>query len=365
MAPQFEPLKNDLLLRTARGEKVERAPVWVMRQAGRYLPEYHEAKGSHDFFECCRSPEIASTLTLQPIERYAGLIDAAIIFSDILVIPQAMGMEVIMVDKKGPHFPDPLLSPEDKQYQEVMERKVDVAESLDYVYKAITLTRQKLAGSVPLIGFCGAPWTLLSYMVEGGGTKMFRQVKTWVFKYPEESKALLQKIAELCVEYLALQVQAGAQLIQVFDSWAGELSPASFKIFSLPYLTHIADHLPGRLQELGLERVPMTVFAKGAWYALEDLCDTNYDVIGLDWLHDPAEAYKVARAKGKTVQGNADPGVLYGSRESITAVVKEMAAGFGAGKQGWIANLGHGITPFVNPEDLKFYFEEIHKYTSS
>jgi hypothetical protein len=210
--PEFPPMKNDLLLRAARGEKVERPPMWVMRQAGRYLPEYHEAKGTHDFFECCRSPEIASTLTLQPIDRYEGLIDGSIIFSDILVIPQAMGMEVIMVDKKGPHFPDPLMSPNDKQYQEVMEREVDVKESLDYVYKAITLTRQKLGGRVPLYGFCGAPWTLLSYMVEGGGTKMFKQVKTWIFKYPQESKKLLQKIAELCVEYLALQVCAGAQV---------------------------------------------------------------------------------------------------------------------------------------------------------
>jgi uroporphyrinogen decarboxylase len=216
--PEFPPMKNDLLLRAARGEKVERPPMWVMRQAGRYLPEYHEAKGTHDFFECCRSPEIASTLTLQPIDRYEGLIDGSIIFSDILVIPQAMGMEVIMVDKKGPHFPDPLMSPNDKQYQEVMEREVDVKESLDYVYKAITLTRQKLGGRVPLYGFCGAPWTLLSYMVEGGGTKMFKQVKTWIFKYPEESKKLLQKIAELCVEYLALQVCAGAQVHPVPSS---------------------------------------------------------------------------------------------------------------------------------------------------
>ncbi|ORY19449.1 Uroporphyrinogen decarboxylase [Clohesyomyces aquaticus] len=365
MSPKFAPMKNDLILRTARGEKVERPPMWVMRQAGRYLPEYHEAKGAHDFFECCRSPEIASTLTLQPIERFAGLIDAAIIFSDILVIPQAMGMEVVMVDKKGPHFPEPLQSPSDPQYKEVMERKVNVKESLGYVYKAITLTREKLQGRVPLIGFCGAPWTLLSYMVEGGGSKMFIQAKTWAFKYQEESKALLQKIAELCVEYLALQVEAGAQMIQVFDSWAGELSPASFKILALPYLKHIADNLPSRLKEMGLERVPMTVFAKGAWYALDDLCDTNYDVIGLDWLHAPAEAYRVARTKGKTLQGNADPGVLYGGREAITTVVKEMVEGFGGGKQGWIANLGHGITPFVKPDDLKFFFEEIHKYTST
>jgi len=189
--------------------------MWVMRQAGRYLPEYHEVKGKSDFFECCRSPEIASSLTLQPIDRFAGLIDAAIIFSDILVIPQAMGMEVIMVDKKGPHFPDPLVTPEDKQYQEVMEREVDVKESLDYVYKAITLTRKKLDGRVPLYGFCGAPWTLLCYMVEGGGSKIFKQSKTWLFKYGKESKALLQKISELCVEYLALQVVAGAQVITI------------------------------------------------------------------------------------------------------------------------------------------------------
>lgn len=184
----------------------------IKRTAGRYLPEYHEAKGNHDFFECCRSPEIASTLTLQPIDRYDGLIDAAIIFSDILVIPQAMGMEVVMVDQKGPHFPHPLTTPEDSQYKEIMERPVKVDESLDYVYKAITLTRKKLKGRVPLIGFCGAPWTLLSYMVEGGGSKLFVKAKTWIFKYPQQSKDMLQKIADICVDYLALQVQAGAQV---------------------------------------------------------------------------------------------------------------------------------------------------------
>jgi uroporphyrinogen decarboxylase len=178
------------------------------------LPEYHEAKGDRDFFECCRTPEISSTLTLQPIERYEGLIDAAIIFSDILVIPQAMGMTVEMLDGKGPHFPDPLKSPDDQQYKDLMSRSVDVKDTLDYVYKAITMTRQKLQGRVPLIGFCGAPWTLLCYMVEGGGSKLFIQIKTWLFRYPKESQALLQKIAELCVEYLALQVVAGAQVSQ-------------------------------------------------------------------------------------------------------------------------------------------------------
>lgn len=320
-----------------------------MRQAGRYLPEYHKAKGNHDFFECCRSPEIASTLTLQPIDRYEGLIDAAIIFSDILVIPQAMGMEVIMVDGKGPVFPSPLINPEDKQYAEVMEKEVDVEKELDYVFAALTLTRKKLDGRVPLFGFCGAPFTLLCYMVEGGGSKIFRQTKTWIFRYGEESKRLLKKIAELCVEYLAQQVKAGAQIVQVFDSWAGELSPASFHEFSLPYLKYICDHLPKRLKEIGEEKVPTVVFAKGAWYALEDLCKTNFDVIGLDWLHAPKDAYRIAQKYGKVVQGNADPGVLYGGHEAITRVVKEMVEGFGGGKQGWIANLGHGTFSSLEP----------------
>ncbi|KAK3719151.1 Uroporphyrinogen decarboxylase in heme biosynthesis [Vermiconidia calcicola] len=357
----FKPLQNDLLLRTARGEKVSRPPCWVMRQAGRYLPEYHKAKGNRDFFECCRDPEIASEITLQPIDRYEGLIDAAIIFSDILVIPQAMGMEVIMVDGKGPVFPEPLHTPEDKQYVEIMEREVDVKETLGYVYAAITLTRKKLNGRVPLFGFCGAPFTLLCYMVEGGGSRTFQQTKTWIYKYNAESKKMLQKIAELCVEYLAQQVIAGAQIVQVFDSWAGELSPASFKDVAFSYLKYICDHLPKRLKELGEEKVPMVVFAKGAWYALEDLCQTKYDVIGLDWLHDPSSAYKVAQKYGKVVQGNADPGVMYGGHEAITTSVKGMVDGFGGGKQGWIANLGHGVTPGVKPDDLKFFFQEIHR----
>ena len=276
------------------------------------------------------------------MERYAGLIDAAIIFSDILVIPQAMGMHVEMVDKKGPHFPDPLKSPDDGQYEKVMQKQVNVKEELDYVYKAITLTRHKLKGRVPLIGFCGAPWTLLCYMVEGGGSKMFVQAKTWMYKYGQQSQALLQKISEICVEYLALQVLSGAQLVQVFDSWAGEMSPATFKAFSLPYLRYISANLPKKLREMGLEPVPMTVFAKGAWYGLEDLCESGYNVVGLDWLHDPAEAMQIANGRRVTIQGNMDPGVLYGGRPAIAEAVEHMVQGFQKGKQGWIANLGHG-----------------------
>ena len=269
-----------------------------------------------------------------------------------------------MVDGKGPSFPNPLRSPQDGQYEVVLGKEVDVAQELDYVYQAITLTRKKLAGRVPLYGFCGAPWTLLCYMVEGGGTKLFKEAKTWVYKYGTESKKLLQKIAEICVEYLALQVVAGAQIIQVFDSWAGELSPASFQEFSLPYLRYISKHLPTRLKEMKQEEVPMVVFAKGAWFALDVLCDSGYQVVGLDWLQDPAEAVKIARGR-VTLQGNADPGVLYGSHESITKVVEQTVKGFGGGRQRWIANLGHGITPGVKPDDLKFFFQEIHRCTAS
>ncbi|KAL7794604.1 uroporphyrinogen decarboxylase [Trichoderma ceciliae] len=364
MEHTFEPLKNDLLLRAAWGQAVERPPMWVMRQAGRYLPEYHEAKGTRDFFECCRDAEVASTLTLQPVERFEGLLDAAIIFSDILVIPQAMGMQVEMVDKKGPHFPNPLQNPADSQYEQVLSGKVDVAAELDYVYKAITLTRKKLAGRVPLIGFCGAPWTLFCYMVEGGGTKLFAQSKTWIYKHPEETKKLLAKLADVCVDHLALQVKAGAQLVMVFDSWAGELSPASFKEFSEPYLAHIAQKLPQKLQELGLDKVPMTVFPKGAWYALDSACNLGYNVVGMDWLQDPTDAVRIRGGRDIVFQGNADPGVLYGSKAAITKAVETMVKGFWTGsKKGWIANLGHGITPGVNPDNLKFFFEEIHRLT--
>lgn len=274
-----------------------------------------------------------------------------------------MGMEVKMVDKQGPSFPHPLKSPADKQYEEIMERKVDVQKELDYVYKAVTMTRHKLQGRVPLIGFCGAPWTLLCYMVEGGGSKIFKEAKTWIYMYPEESERLLQKIAELCVEYLALQVVAGAQLVQVFDSNAGELSPTTFGQFSLPTLQYIARALPTRLADLKQAPVPMTVFAKGAWYALDDLCNSGYNVIGLDWLHDPAQAVQIVHGR-VTLQGNADPGLLYGGRKAITEAVEDMVRGFGGGKKSWIVNLGHGITPWVDPDDLKFFFEEIHRFTA-
>ena len=252
-----------------------------------------------------------------------------------------MGMTVEMLDGKGPHFPNPLKSPTDGQYEELMSREVDIEKELGYVYEAITMTREKLQGRVPLFGFCGAPWTLLCYMVEGGGTKLFKESKTWIYRYGLESKKLLRKTSILCVEYLAHQVKAGAQIVQVFDSWAGELAPTAFREFALPELRYISEHLPERLKEMNLQEVPMVIFAKGAWYALDELCTSRYQIVGLDWLQDPIEAVKVANGR-VALQGNMDPGLLYGGKEAITKGVEQMVEGFFAKRKGWIANLGHG-----------------------
>ena len=260
-------------------------------------------------------------------------------------------MTVEMLDGKGPDFPNPLKSPTDGQYEELMNREVDVEKELDYVYKAITMTREKLAGRVPLFGFCGAPWTLLCYMVEGGGTKLFKESKTWLYKYGPASKKLLKKISMLCVEYLAHQVKAGAQIVQVFDSWAGELAPSAFREYALPELSYISEHLPRRLKEMGLGVIPMVVFAKGAWHALDELCASGYQVVGLDWLQASEDAVKVAKGR-VALQGNMDPGILYGGKEAITKGVEEMVKGFFAQKTGWIANLGHGKLSWGMPQKL-------------
>lgn len=359
---EFAPLKNDLILRAARGEDVERPPCWIMRQAGRYLPEYHEVKGKRDFFETCRDAEIAAEITIQPVRRYAGLIDAAIIFSDILVIPQAMGMKVELIDGKGPHFPDPLRTPDD--LQKVLDYKVNVLKELGWAFKAITLARKKLEGQVPLFGFCGGPWTLLVYMSEGGGSRLFRYAKQWINEYPELSHKLLQKITDVAIEFLAQQVVAGAQILQVFESWGGELSPADFDEFSLLYLRQISENVPKRLVELGIkEQVPMIVFAKGSWYALDKLCSSGYNGVSLDWLWDPKEASKVNNAR-VTLQGNLDPGVMYGTHEIITKKVKQMIEGFGGGKKNYIVNLGHGTHPHMDTEKIRFFLEECHRIGS-
>ncbi|KAF8138666.1 Uroporphyrinogen decarboxylase [Boletus edulis] len=351
----FPPLKNDLILRAARGQHTERAPVWVMRQAGRYLPEFRELRQKYDFFRLCQTPELATQVTLQPIDRYPDLIDAAIIFSDILVIPQAMGMEVLM--NPGPVFTTPLDVPEDMQTLQTDH----INERLQYVFDAISLTRTRLAGRVPLIGFCGAPWTLMCYMIEGGASKTLQKSKTWLFKYPDQSKALLQRLTTACIAFLVGQVEAGAQLLQVFDSNGGDLSPHDFAQFSLPYVTQIVDGVRQQLEERGLGRVPMILFAKGASPALA--ATANYDTVGLDWTVDPRDS---SIPRDVALQGNLDPAVLYGGRGAIEREVKRMCAEFRVARPttGWIANLGHGITPGVDPDDLEWFFQCVHKYSS-
>ena len=319
-------------------------------------------------------------VTLQPIRRYSGLLDAAIIFSDILVVPQAMGMEVIM--NPGPHFPNPLVTPADA---EKLPKVVDVDKELGYVYEAITQTRHALNGEVPLIGFCGAPWTLFSYMIEGGGSKTFQKCKSWLFKYPEESKALLDRIADVCVDFLVGQIKAGAQvciqtylvvkrltnclikLVQVFDSWAGELAPHHFEEFAVPSLQRISSGVRAKLAAASVPLVPMTLFAKGQNSQIA-LCakEAGYDVIGIDWCIDPADARRAAGDK-VALQGNLDPNLLYGGKDALEREVKRMAESFKGGKKtkAWIANLGHGITPGVDTEDMRWFLECVHKYSAA
>lgn len=341
--------------------------------------EFRQIREQHDFFTCCRVPKLACEITLQPIKRFSGLLDAAIIFSDILVVPQAMGLTVEMLPAKGPCFPAPLEQPKDVSR---LKKRIDVDKELGYVFEAITLTRKELQGEVPLIGFCGAPWTLMAYMIEGGGSKTFEKAKRWLFDYPQESKELLQRIADVCVDFLVGQVKAGAQMLQVFDSWAGELSPSHFRTFSLPYLKSIAQSVRERLACSSTACVPMVCFAKGALgHSLPEVAKAGYDVVALDWTVEPCVARRVvdmalpgakpSKSSGVNeaahkiaLQGNMDPSVLYASNEAIENEVEKMLrvkkGGFG-GEGPYIANLGHGITPGVDPEKLKCYLKAVHR----
>jgi len=342
----FPPLSNDLLLRAARQEPTPRAPVWMMRQAGRYLPEYQAVRSTYEFFDVVRTPALAAEVTLQPVERFP--IDAAIIFSDILVIPQVLGLEVQMVKGKGPHFPDPLAEPADLSRL----RTPDPATDLGYVLEALTLTRQRLNGRCPLIGFSGAPWTLMAYSIEGGGSKNFSASKRWLYRYPEASHELLQRITATVIDYLDHQIQAGAQYVQVFDSWAGLLPQPLFETFALPYLAEIAAALAERHPD-----VPRVVFAKGAHYALDALADTAYSVISLDWTMDPAEARATVGSR-VALQGNLDPCALYAEPDDIQAQVRRMLDGFGPA--GHIANLGHGMHPDHDPAHAGAFIDAVH-----
>jgi uroporphyrinogen decarboxylase len=338
-------LKNDLLLRTLRGEKVERPPVWMMRQAGRYLPEYRILREKYGFFERCQTPELACEITIQPVDIVG--VDAAILFSDILVVPQAMGMEVQLIESKGPVLPEPIKAVSDLSKLQV----VNAAENLHYVYEAIKLIKRELNGRVPLIGFAGAPWTILCYMVQGKGSKTFDEAKQFCFTQPETAHRLLQMITDTTSAYLRKQIEAGADVVQVFDSWGGLLSPADFDEFSLRYLRQIITALQGM--------APTITFAKGAWFALGDMAATGTHALGIDWCTTPQMARKLA-GNEIVLQGNFDPAKLMAPIPVVKKEVREMLAAFGG--QRHIANLGHGILPNIPVDHARAFVDTVKEW---
>lgn len=344
-APVSGQFQNDLFLRAASGAATERPPVWLMRQAGRILPQYRALRaGFPDFKVFVKTPDAAAEATIQPVDELG--VDAAIIFSDILVIPEAMGLDYEMVEAKGPRFP------------KVIEHEGDVAglvsgenaaEQLAYVYEALRITKRELAGRVPLIGFAGAPWTILAYMVEGGGSKTFSKARRMLYAEPALAHKLLEKITDSTIEYLKGQVAAGADLLQIFDSWAGELPPAHYREFAVPCLRRICEALPD---------VPTTIFAKGAWFALEDLSALPCQVLGLDWNTSPAYARQVMTGN-QVLQGNLDPCALYADAATIEAETLDMIRAFNGHH---IVNLGHGVYPDTPLESVRTFVDTVKAY---
>ncbi len=337
-------LQNDLLLKAAKGQDVERAPVWLMRQAGRVLPEYRATRAkAKNFVEFVKNPELACEVSVQPVDILG--VDAAIIFSDILVIPEAMGLPYEMVEARGPHFPKTI-----QNKQDIDALKIADAGDLDYVMQALKLTKKALNNRVPLIGFCGAPFTIMAYMVEGGGSKTFSKAKQFLYTQPLLAHALLQKITDSSIQYLKGQVAAGADLIQIFDSWAGVLSEKMYYEFSLKYISQITDALS--------PLVPTTVFAKDAHYAIAKIAATSCQSIGLDWTIDPIKAR--AQAGNKTLQGNADPCLLYADEKTIIHETEHMLRSFGKNK--YICNLGHGLYPDLDKGKVKLFVDVVKAY---
>lgn len=337
-------LQNDLLLRAARGEYVERPPVWLMRQAGRVLPEYRATRAkAKNFVDFVKSPALAAEATVQPVDILG--VDAAIIFSDILVIPEAMGLPYEMVESKGPRFPHTVSGMTDIDRLRVADEN-----DLSYVTEALRITKKALADRVPLIGFSGAPWTLMAYMVEGSGSKTFSRAKAFLYSKPAEAHALLEKITASSINYLKAQVAAGADLVQVFDSWAGVLGEKQYDEFSLKYISRICDALS--------PLVPVTVFAKDAHYAIAKIAATSCSVVGLDWTQSPANARQLAGVK--TLQGNADPCLLYADDKRIEDETKDMIRAFGT--QRYICNLGHGLYPDIQKEKVKLFVDTVKSF---
>ncbi len=344
MSNSFPELKNDLLLKALQGEIVNRPPVWMMRQAGRFLPEYRELQEKYSFFERCETPELASQITIMPIDILQT--DAAILFSDILVIAQALDFKVTIDAGIGPVIHNPVGSAEDIDKIVVP----DIHDRLHYVMEAVTLTRNELNGRVPLIGFAGAPWTIFCYLVEGKGSKDFSKAKQFYFKERKAAQQLLEKITEATILYLNAQIDAGAQALQVFDSWAGMLGPDDFMEMAFPYLEKITDNV---------DRVPVILFAKGSWYALDHLSKTKAKCLGLDWTISPEYARLIVDDR-VTLQGNFDPSHLLAPVDEIKKSVINMINRFG--KQRYIVNLGHGILPNVPVDHAKAFVDTVRDY---
>jgi uroporphyrinogen decarboxylase len=339
-------MTNDLFLRACRRQPVDRTPVWMMRQAGRYLPEYRAVRARHDFLTMCKTPELASEVTIQPVEIVG--VDAAILFSDILVVPEAMGMHLTMVEAQGPRFDSPIRSAGDLKAL----KPVDPERQLRFVMDAIAMTRRGLNGRVPLIGFSGSPWTLASYMIEGGGSKDFRNIKTMMLDEPALLGQLIDLLTETVRRYCEAQIAAGAQAIQIFDTWGGILDPDHYRKFSLEPMFEI-------VSKMQKGDAPVIVFSKGAAHALKDIAAIGADVVGLDWTVDIASARSIT-GEGVALQGNLDPSFLYGSPESIRKEVRSILRRFGPGP-GHIFNLGHGILPGVPVDHAISMVRSVHE----
>lgn len=339
--------QNETILKMIRGEKVDRFPVWLMRQAGRILPEYRAIRNSlSGFKELVETPELAAEVTIQPIDILG--VDAAIIFSDILVVPEAMGLPYEMIEKKGPWFENTVRSKADV---DKLPKEIDVAERLGYVTEAIKVTKRELNGRVPLIGFAGAPWTIFCYMTEGQGSKTFSQAKRILYSNPELAHELLDRITNVTITYLKHQIAAGADIVQIFDSWAGTLGPKTYSEFGTKYVRRICE---------AIQEVPVTVFSKGAYYAREELAELDCQTIGLDWNMDIAESRQII-GMDKTLQGNLDPCLLYADFNTIERETKNLLKSFGNRRH--IANLGHGVYPDTDPEKVKCFIETVKAHS--
>ncbi len=338
-------MKNDLLLRVARGEQVERPPVWMMRQAGRYLPEYRAVRKDIDFLTLCKTVELAVEVSLQPYRILD--VDAVIMFSDILIPVEAMGQEVQLTEKKGPELPDPIRS------REQIDNLIvpDPIEKTGFVMKILQTLRRELNGAVPLIGFAGAPWTLAAYMIEGGGSKSYGYVKQMMFKEPKNFHALLDKIADTVILYLNAQIEAGAQIIQLFDSWAGELSARDYEEFALPYQQKI-------FASINRAAAPAIMYINNSGHYLEKMATCGADVLSIDWRTDIREARKRV-GESFTLQGNLDPCILLSTPEIVAEKTRELIAAGGGQKH--IVNLGHGILPMTPVDNARAFIETVKR----